>query len=123
MSLEGDGTNSFQTPLGDAHPYAGWADVFVATPANGLEDIYGKLGYFHEVGHVDYIDSVNFVVEYHTFENENGSGDIGDEWDLGIYTKIKEHYTVGFEYAKFSADLESGLSDVDRFWLTLSVAL
>jgi hypothetical protein len=123
QSLEGDGTNSFQTPLGDAHPYAGWADVFVATPVDGLEDYYGKVSYLHKINNVDYLESVNFVAEYHTFESENGSTDYGDEWDLGIYTKINQYYTVGFEYAKFSADNESTFEDVDRFWLTLNVAL
>lgn len=123
QSLEGDGSNSFQTPLGDAHPYAGWADVFVATPVDGLEEFFGKVGYVHQVNNVDYIDSVNFQVEYHNFESENGSIDYGTEWDLGIYTKINEHYTVGFEYAKFSSDNESNFEDVDKFWLTLNVAL
>lgn len=120
LNFEGDGVSGFQTPLGDAHPYSGWADVFAATPANGLEEYYAKVGYTYEMQQAP-IDSVTLAAEYHTFEAENTSTDYGDEWDAGIYANIKEHYTVGLEYANFSADSGSGFNDVDKLWLTLGV--
>ena len=38
--LEGDGTTGFATPLATLHRFNGWADKFLTTPANGLDDRY-----------------------------------------------------------------------------------
>ena len=37
---EGDGTYSFKTPLGTNHAFQGWADSYLATPSQGLQDIH-----------------------------------------------------------------------------------
>ena len=46
--LEGNGTIGFSTPLATLHKFQGFADVFLTTPASGITDAYGKLGYCQE---------------------------------------------------------------------------
>src|SRR4029453_10173139 len=43
--MEGNGVKGFTTPLATLHKFQGWADKFLATPVNGLEDKYVNLGY------------------------------------------------------------------------------
>ncbi|MGE0409538.1 MAG: hypothetical protein AB7P23_09795, partial [Amphiplicatus sp.] len=43
--LTGNGAIGFQTPLATLHAFQGWADVFLTTPPNGIEDIYVSAGY------------------------------------------------------------------------------
>src|SRR3569623_525145 len=42
--LEGNGTQSVQTPRATLHVFNGWADQFLTTPAAGLEDAYVSVG-------------------------------------------------------------------------------
>src|SRR3546814_11261136 len=37
---DGTGNRAFQTPLATKHAFQGWADVFLTTPADGIEDAY-----------------------------------------------------------------------------------
>ena len=37
----GGGRTGFKTPLATGHAFNGWDDVFLSTPANGLQDCYG----------------------------------------------------------------------------------
>lgn len=120
LNFEGDGTNGFQTPLGDVHPFSGWAEVFASTPADGLEEYYAQLEYSHGVKHKA-IDSISYVVAYHEFEAENTGQDYGDEIDIGIYATFAKHYTASIEYANFSAESDAAFSDTERFWLTFGV--
>ena len=71
---EGNGTDSFKTPLGTNHAFQGWADQFLSTPAEGLEDLY-----FTVVGNVF---GAKLVVVYHDFETDKGSLNAGDEFDV-----------------------------------------
>src|SRR3546814_3361296 len=43
----GNGVVAFQTPLATLHAFNGWADRFLSTPGNGLEDIYVGVGGKH----------------------------------------------------------------------------
>ena len=36
----GSGNRAFQTPLATKHAFQGWADQFLTTPADGIEDAY-----------------------------------------------------------------------------------
>ena len=42
--LGSDNGQGFRTPLATLHAFNGWADQFLSTPGDGLEDIYIKLG-------------------------------------------------------------------------------
>lgn len=106
---EGDGSFSFRTPLGTNHAYQGWADKFLNTPVQGLEDTYITL--------VGNILGAKLVAVYHDFETDEGSLDAGDEFDIMLQKTFNKHYTVGVKYADYNADDEFGLTDTQKFWL------
>ncbi|MBL1320966.1 MAG: hypothetical protein COA63_007900 [Methylophaga sp.] len=107
---EGDGTDSFKTPLGTNHAFQGWADQFLSTPAQGLRDIY-----FTVVGKVL---GAKIVAVYHDFETDKDSLDAGDELDILVQKTFKQHYTVGVKYSDYNADSEfASKVDTEKFWL------
>jgi hypothetical protein len=111
---EGDGTDSFKTPLGTNHAYQGWADMFLSTPAQGLEDIYVTV--------VGKVLGAKVVAVYHDFETDKGSLDAGNEIDLLVQKTFKKHYTLGMKYSDYNADSEysavnSKSVDTEKFWL------
>jgi hypothetical protein len=106
---EGDGVDAFRTPLGTNHAYQGWADKFLSTPVQGLEDTYVTL-----VGH---IMGAKLVAAYHDFETDENSLDAGEEFDIMLAKTFKKHYTLGVKYADYNADDEFGLTDTEKFWL------
>src|SRR3569623_560017 len=69
--LEGNGTQSVQTPLATLHAFNGWADQFLVTPAAGLEDKY--LG----VGSTAWGDE--WLAVYHDYSANHGGADYGTE--------------------------------------------
>jgi len=106
---EGDGRSSFKTPLGTNHAFQGWADIYLGTPAQGLEDMY-----FSVVGKVL---GAKVVAVYHDFETDKGGLDAGSEFDILAQKTFKKHYTVGMKYADYNADDEFGGVDTEKFWL------
>ncbi|MBE9525772.1 MAG: hypothetical protein IME94_02270 [Proteobacteria bacterium] len=111
---EGDGTDSFKTPLGTNHAFQGWADMFLSTPAEGLEDIY-----FTVVGKVF---GAKLVAVYHDFETDKGGLDAGNELDILVQKTFKEHYTLGVKYSDYNADddysaVNAKSVDTEKFWL------
>ena len=117
-----DGTASFRTPLATLHKFNGWADQFLATPANGLQDTYGMLIY--KVSEVNPIlDGTKIMLAYHDFSEDHGSNDYGDEWNFDISQKFKKHYSVGFRYANYDStgEASAATNDVEKFTLSLGV--
>ena len=106
---EGDGTTSFKTRLGTNHAYQGWAEQFLATPAQGLEDTYVTV-----VGNVL---GAKLVMAYHDFETDEDSIDAGDEFDILLAKKFAKHYTVGLKYADYDAGDLAGKVDTEKFWV------
>jgi len=107
---EGDGVDSFKTPLGTNHAYQGWADMFLGTPKEGLEDIY-----FTVVGKVL---GAKVVAVYHDFETDKGNLDAGNELDILVQKTFKQHYTVGVKYSDYNGDSEyASKVDTEKFWL------
>jgi hypothetical protein len=107
---EGDGTDSFKTPLGTNHAYQGWADQYLVTPAAGLEDMYVTV--------VGKVLGAKLVVSYHDFETDEGSMNAGDELDILLVKKFAKHYTLGVKYADFEAgDASLGKVDTKKFWM------
>ena len=76
-----DGNGAFATPLATLHAHNGWADMFLGTPADGLVDVNGMLGY----------KAKGFglaKVIYHDFSSDRGSTDYGTEVDALYKNKI-----------------------------------
>ena len=106
--LGGDGAGKrFQTPLATLHPFNGWADVFLATPANGLRDIYGTAKVM--------IQGVELMGVYHEFTDDTGKLDYGNEYDFLISKKFGKHYSLLAKYAYYNADAYA--SDTQKFWI------
>ncbi|OUS11111.1 hypothetical protein A9Q89_09810 [Gammaproteobacteria bacterium 53_120_T64] len=110
--LASDNGVSFKTPLATLHKFQGFADTFLATPANGIKDSYLKVA--TKVG------GVKLVAVYHDFEAETGGMAYGSEIDVVAAYTFSKNYSVLFKYAAFDADNYS--SDTDKAWVMLTAA-
>jgi len=63
-----DNVEAFGTPLATLHKFNGWADVFLNTPNEGLQDFYINGGY--KIGDIGPIKGVGFNVIYHDFQSD-----------------------------------------------------
>lgn len=107
--LEGNSSQGqFQTPLATLHKFNGWADKFLRTPTNGLEDFYlslsGKAG------------KVGWVAIFHDFTAESTSTSYGDEVDLQVTFSSPWSQEFGFTAALYDADEFSVDTDKLMLW-------
>jgi hypothetical protein len=102
---EADG--QFATPLATLHKFNGWADRFLRTPTQGLEDLYvaldGKVG------------PVSWLVVYHDFSAESTSAHYGNEIDAQLLYTAPWKQRFGLKSAFYSADEHS--TDVRKIWV------
>jgi hypothetical protein len=97
-----DGKYAFQTPLGTNHLFQGWADVFLTTPRQGMEDTFISI--------VGTIAKAKLLAEYHVFKSDeryqslNGKfGDkYGTELDLSVSYSFSKELLGKVEYARFN---------------------
>ena len=99
-----DGVASFSTPLATLHKFNGWADVFLGTPPEGLQDLYVKAGY--KFGDFGPLKGVSGGVHYHSFSSDAGSLNFGQEIDAVLKAKIG-NIGVLFKYADYQDDGET----------------
>jgi hypothetical protein len=99
----------FRTPLATLHAFQGWADKFLLTPSQGINDVYATVKY--KAG------KWNLTGVYHDFSSEAGSGNYGSEFDLSAGTKISKNYGILFKGAFFSADSSSIYTDTTKYWI------
>jgi hypothetical protein len=111
------GRFAVQSPMATLHKFNGWADLFLATPAAGLRDLYGGLAY--KLGSVKALPGLNAAVTYHQFDSDGGSLDYGSEWDASLGFKIGR-IAVLAKYADYAA--ESFGADTRKFWLQAETA-
>jgi hypothetical protein len=115
--LGADGGRAVQTPLATLHKFNGWADLFLVTPAAGIEDWYGGAGI--KFPKVKALPGLNAAVTYHRFESASGAVHYGDEWDASIGFKLGR---VGV-LAKF-ADYDASAfgANTRKVWLQFELA-
>lgn len=111
-SLGSDNGVGFTTPLATLHKFQGFADKFLNTPANGVEDLYlklsGKLG------------KLALTAMWHDLQAETGNQDYGTELNLIATYPLAEKVSLQFKYADYNAD---GLAtDTKKFWTMLTMA-
>lgn len=99
----------FKTPLATAHAFHGWADRFLATPANGLVDtnvkVSAKLG--------DY----TLALAAHDFQSETASQDFGQEVDFSVARPLTSKVNALLKVASFNAGGDVITNDTTKVWL------
>ncbi|GGD63511.1 hypothetical protein GCM10010990_11260 [Croceicoccus mobilis] len=110
-----DGVAAFQTPLATLHKFNGFADLFLSTPANGLQDYYGGASY--KIGDMGPLKGLAAGVTYHKFESDEGGMNYGDEIDATLAFKVGK---VGLlaKYANYNA--KEWATDTEKFWFQAS---
>ena len=115
--LGSDGGFAVQTPMATLHKFNGWADLFLTTPAAGLEDWYG--GASIKFPQARALPGLNAAVTYHRFESDVGSVHYGNEWDASIGFKLGRTNLL----AKFADYNAAGYgTDTRKIWLQLEFA-
>jgi Alginate export len=112
-SLGSDAGESFRTPLATLHAFNGWADQFLATPADGLEDLYLKLGCKPGQWGLQLI--------YHDFSAESGHAGYASEIDAVANRKLGPKYGLMIKLAAFDAD-DAAFPDTTKFWVMLTAS-
>lgn len=120
-----DGKYGFQTPLGTNHLFQGWADYFIVTPRQGIEDTFLTLN--------GSIDKFKIYAEYHVMQSDekfatfNGKlgDDYGTEFDMSVAYPVTSKLVAKVEYANFNEGDVYGpkngaarKGDKEIFWLT-----
>jgi hypothetical protein len=117
--MQGNGTVGFATPLATLHLFEGWADKFLTTPANGIKDPYGSIGWTgtHLLG----LDSLGATLIYHGFRAERVNVSYGSEWDAALTGKWR-HYAALLQYANYTAASTTPIAiarNTSKFWAQL----
>ncbi len=109
------GRTGFQTPLATLHAFNGWDDVFLSTPADGLQDIYT----YAQVILPEQIP-VRFV--FHKYNAVYGGGNYGQEYDVVASKKFGKYWTVMAKYAYYQGEdtaapsLTAANVDIQKVW-------
>lgn len=111
--LGGNGATAFQTPLATLHAFNGWADKFLVTPANGLDDRYASVSGKFGSGKLE--DKLGWTVAWHDFDADRGGADYGREWDASLSFPLPAGFSGLVKVADYRSD---GFSRVTRkLWL------
>ena len=104
--LGSDNGVGFSTPLATLHKFNGFADKFLGTPGDGLNDRYLKLGF--KAG------KFNFGAALHQFEAEESDREFGDEVNAMVGFSPAKHWKLLLKYASY--DSEDFATDTDKVW-------
>lgn len=108
-----DGNAAFNTPLATKHKFNGWADKFLGTPKEGLEDIY-----LTAKGDVS---GVKWAATYHDFSSDVDSIDFGSEIDLVASYEFNKNYGVLVKAANYSqGDAMTAPTDTNKLWVQMT---
>jgi len=112
--LDGNGVKGFTTPLATLHKFQGWADKFLATPPNGIEDVY--VNATANLKAVGGLDTLGLVLSYHDYNAEEISADYGTEWNASIAAKVKK-VSFMLKYADYSEGVLASARDTEKLWM------
>ena len=116
--LGSDNGRGLQTPMATLHKFNGWADLFLTTPANGLEDGYVSVSRKFEK--VQFLPGLNAALAFHQFDSDIGNIEYGTEWDASLGFKVRGVSLL----AKFADyDARDFGKDTRKFWLQAEWAL
>lgn len=100
-----DGFAAFQTPLATGHVFNGFADVFLTTPALGLQDYYIDIRYkvANLAGPLSAFNGALLIGQYHEFESAVGDLDYGSETDFYANVPLSDGFYAELKYANYQA--------------------
>lgn len=113
-----NGVASFITPLATLHKFQGWSDQFLATPPEGVTDLYFTIG--------GKLQGANLSIVFHDLksdvDNAAGQDNLGREVGFVAAKKIGS-YGLSLKYADYHAG-DSTFSKVDtrKLWLTATAS-
>lgn len=115
-SLGSDGgAFALQTPLATKHAFQGWADLFLVTPAGGVDDLYASA--------IVPLGKTKLIGAYHEFtanDDSAGPSNYGSEIDLLLTRPLAGKLSGLVKYGNYSAE-EFGV-DTAKLWLELDFA-
>ena len=111
--MEGDGVKGFTTPLATLHKFNGWADKFLATPPNGLEDKY--LTGAVTLKAVGVFETLTLSAAYHDYEAERVDAGYGEELNVSLAAKIKK-VNVMLKFADFEEGALPAARATQKVW-------
>lgn len=112
--LGGDGKTAVQTPLATLHAFNGFADMFLNTPLNGLQDKWVGAGYLLH-GHCQ------LAAQYHQYDSDKNSINYGDEINFTATHNLNKQMQLIAKFARYSAD--EFAKDTNKLWLGVSYTL
>lgn len=113
--LGSDNGSAVQMPFGSQHKFNGFADMFIVTPPQGLENAYVSAAYTLPLPGKP---RANLI--HHWFQSAAGGTGYGTEWDAVIAAKFGKVSLLA-KYASFRS--EGFAVDTERFWLQLEFLL
>ncbi len=105
--LEGSAEDGqFTTPLATLHKFNGWADKFLSTPRDGLEDLYFEAGGAR--------GPFGWRAIWHDFSASAGGTGYGTELDAEVTWRAPWKQLVAFAAAIYDAD--GFAADTEKLW-------
>lgn len=122
-SLEGNGPDRrFQTPLATLHAYQGWADAFLSTPNDGINDLNATLN-FKPRWRLDHLFNIDLTVRYHDYTFERTGDDLGSEWNASASAQITRRLGWIVKWADYDGDAALAPADRSKVWAGLEFRL
>ncbi len=115
--LEGDGTTGFSTPLATLHKFQGWADAFLTTPVDGIEDLSASLTY--ALPAFGPFTKITSGIVFHDFEAERTGASLGDEVDAVLSAALDNGIKLTAKYASFDGG-SAGPADREKLWFQVA---
>jgi len=99
------GQVAFATPLATLHKFNGFADVFLVTPATGIEDWYVDVTYKLKgvKGPLHFLNGLLLKARYHDFSSDVGNIDYGQEFDAYAKMPLGRGFYAEAKYADYNA--------------------
>ncbi len=100
----------FRTPLATLHKFNGWADKFLNTPTNGLQDPFPSV----TAG----LGTWKLMAIYHDFSADTGGAKWGTEIDAVVIYNTPWEQQVALKFAAY--DAKDWASDTTKLWIWTS---
>ncbi len=112
--LGSDNNVGFKTPLATLHAVNGWADLFLTTPAAGLQETYVRATANLPEGFV-------LTASYHQFKSDANGTKFGEEYDAQLTRKFGKYVTGLVKIANFRRD-SLAFPNVQKVWAQVEFA-